>query len=274
MQKSWNINNKFFDSDKYNNMLSVNPWAGHREFIYDLIVYLQPKNFVELGTHYGCSFFSVAQAVKDFQLSTQLYGIDTWQGEEHAGKYDEEVIELVKFTIEKEYSSQKIELLRMYFNEAVKYFPDSSIDVLHIDGLHTYEATKEDFLTWLPKINQNGVVIFHDIANYTSYGSHDYWLELKKQYKFHFEFDHSWGLGILFPNQEEVFNSLNSNQVLKWLEYYKYKSEYKLLKIQNLDKEKMIDERDAVIESQAKMIDERDEYIKKLESMVNEFKNK
>jgi predicted O-methyltransferase YrrM len=87
MKTLWNKYNKTFESVELNKQLDVNPWSGHRDFIYDLLVYLQPDTIVELGTHYGCSFFAMAQAIKDFNLETKLYGIDTWEGEEHAGKY-------------------------------------------------------------------------------------------------------------------------------------------------------------------------------------------
>ncbi|WP_342479224.1 class I SAM-dependent methyltransferase [Paenibacillus sp. FSL H7-0350] len=55
-------------------------------------------------------------------------------------------------------------LLRMTFDEAVGTFEDNSIDLLHIDGLHTYEAIKHDYECWLPKLADNSVVLFHDIT--------------------------------------------------------------------------------------------------------------
>ncbi len=42
--------------------------------------------------------------------------------------------------------------MRMLFEDATHHFSDESVDLLHIDGLHTYDAVQEDFTTWLPKV--------------------------------------------------------------------------------------------------------------------------
>ena len=41
-----------------------------------------------------------------------------------------------------------------------------SLDVLFIDGDHTYEGVKDDFLSYSPLIRRGGIVAFHDIAEH------------------------------------------------------------------------------------------------------------
>ena len=36
------------------------------------------------------------------------------------------------------------------------------IDILFIDGGHTYDAVKLDFDTWFPRVKNSGFIVFHD----------------------------------------------------------------------------------------------------------------
>jgi hypothetical protein len=170
-------------------------WTEHIPFAFWLIESLKPNLFVELGTHYGLSYFTFCQAIQKARLKTTCYAVDNWMGDEHAGFYDGTVFDFVK-TINEAYSSFST-LKHLTFDEAISFFDDQSIDLLHIDGLHTYEAVKHDFETWLPKISAKGIVLFHDThVTERGFGVHKLWEELIQHYP-SFEFTHGFGLGIL-----------------------------------------------------------------------------
>lgn len=173
-------------------------WIGHVNFGYDLVANIKPKVIVELGTHWGVSFFSFCQAAKDHSPSSQIYAVDTWKGEAHAGTYGENVIKTVRKIKEKYFDAQPIKLVRKTFDEALADFEDESIDLIHIDGLHTYEAVKHDFEAWLPKLKRDGMVLFHDTAEKAKYfGVYRLWDELGRKYGRVIELPHCHGLGVL-----------------------------------------------------------------------------
>lgn len=175
-------------------------WVGHMPFAYWVIEKLKPSTFVELGTHTGNSYFSFCQSIQDNKTKTKAFAVDTWKGDAHAGTYDDSIFDGVNRT-NLEYSSFST-LLRTTFDSALEQFEDGSVDLLHIDGLHTYEAVKHDFETWLPKMSRKGVVLFHDTnVLRDDFGVFQLWSELSNKYNT-LEFFHSNGLGILEISQE------------------------------------------------------------------------
>ena len=92
-------------------------WVGHIPFAAWLIQEISPNVFVELGTHSGNSYFSFCQAVAEAGLSTKCYAVDSWEGEEHSGRYSEDVFTSVNAHNQKHfpYFSQ---LLRMTFDRS------------------------------------------------------------------------------------------------------------------------------------------------------------
>jgi hypothetical protein len=160
------------------------------------VLALKPKTIVELGSHSGNSLFCFAQACAEHHSQARIHAVDTWQGDVHAGDYGEEVYAAVQSHAEEHYPGV-ITLHRTTFDQASAEFASGSVDLLHIDGLHTYEAVQHDFQTWRSRCSENAVVLFHDTTVYRDdFGVHRFWKEISASHQ-HFEFCHSNGLGVL-----------------------------------------------------------------------------
>ena len=248
--------------------LESSAWSGHYFFAYDLVRNVKPKVIVELGTHKGNSLFSMAQAIKDGKLKIELHGVDTWEGDPQAGYYAEDIYnEFLKIS-KQYYKDVNIVPHKMLFDNAVEKFKDNSIDILHIDGLHTYKAVKHDFETWLPKVKKGtGIIMFHDVCETKDdFGVYKLWEELKKKYKNTITFEHYHGLGVVFFGDK-------TNDVSKYLiQYYTAISNNQDLSFFLEKERKEIEEKNKEIEEKNKEIEEKNKEIEEKDREVEEFR--
>lgn len=181
---------------------NISAWIGHIPFASWLITELKPKIFVELGTHTGASFLAFCQSIAENSLSTKAYAVDVWKGDNHSGYYNQEIYDDLKSYVDENYS-EFATLKKMTFNEAVNDFEDGTIDLLHIDGFHTYDAVKNDFYTWKEKLSDKAVVIFHDTQEIKEdFGVYKFWSEILNDFPgFEFKFWH--GLGVLLVGSDK-----------------------------------------------------------------------
>lgn len=184
-------------------------WIEHIPFAFWLTEALRPALVVELGTHWGASYFAFCQALDKLDLGAQAFAIDRWTGDEHAGTYGVDVYQRVKEYNERNYGAFST-LLKQEFDEANNYFSDGSIDLLHIDGSHEYDAVKNDFEKWLPKMSNRGIILLHDTnVRERNFGVFRLFQELRGQYPA-FEFFHGHGLGVVSMGE-------NVPEKLQWL---------------------------------------------------------
>jgi hypothetical protein len=168
----------------------------HIPFAFWLVEALKPEVFVELGTQSGISYAAFAQAVQTLGLPTACYAVDTWRGDPQSGFYDESVFDEWAAYHSRHFGGFS-RLVRSTFEEAVSGFSDGAVDLLHIDGYHTYESVSADFNLWMPKVSRRGVVLIHDInVREKDFGAWRAWEVVRSRYP-SFEFLHGHGLGML-----------------------------------------------------------------------------
>ncbi|QSI28775.1 glycosyltransferase [Variovorax sp. RKNM96] len=171
-------------------------WWTHTPFAFWLISACKPGLLVELGTHNGVSYAAFCEAIARLKSATRSYAVDTWTGDAHAGELDARTYYELRDFHDKHFGAFS-ELLKSTFDDALPYFADNSIDVLHIDGFHTYEAVRHDFETWFPKLSSRAVVLFHDTnVRSNQFGVFRFFAEQAAKYP-SFEFLHGHGLGVL-----------------------------------------------------------------------------
>lgn len=199
-------------------------WWGHVPFAHWLVTSIRPKVIVELGTFNGVSFSAFCEAMRRQSIPGRCYAVDTWFDEEHYGMRDDSTfLELTAFC--RTHFGGIAELLRSTFGEAICSFDDGSIDLLHVDGPHSYESAKEVFEGWLPKLSENAVVLMHDInIRDAGFGVWRLWDELKVRYP-SFEFLHAYGLGIIgvgksMPKFIADLHGLTSDEIFRLRERF------------------------------------------------------
>jgi glycosyltransferase involved in cell wall biosynthesis len=170
-------------------------WWNHVPFAFWIVVTGKPQLLVELGTGCGVSYAAFCEAVARSRLKTRCYAVDTWTTDVDADIDGAEIYNGLKEFHDKRYASFS-ELLQMNVDDASRSFDDGTVDLLHIDAHNSYDAVRNIFEMWRPKLSARAIVLFHhtNIRN-DAVGVWRFFEELKKELP-SFEFLHGRGLGV------------------------------------------------------------------------------
>lgn len=163
---------------------SVRPKYGH--ILHQLVRYLKPKVMVELGT---CLGISTRYLVHDF-TGTYFYSIEGSPARHSVAKSHLDTLQ-----------KQNLILVQSSFEEALSIILShhSTLDLVFIDGNHTFEATIRYFDLFLPCIHKNSILIFDDI--HWSAGMFKAWKKICKNDKVSLTID-LFQFGICFFNPD------------------------------------------------------------------------
>ena len=121
-----------------------------------LIEYLnesQPKRYCEIGLAKGGTCFLISNSVKSL---TRVYGIDLHIFNKRLQRFFSSGDTDVYF---KTGSSTDKKVIAWLENQLAT----EKLDVLFIDGDHSYEGVKQDFQNYRHLVCENGLIVFHDI---------------------------------------------------------------------------------------------------------------
>jgi predicted O-methyltransferase YrrM len=111
---------------------------------------------VEIGSYLGASSAFLAFAA---QLSQhRLYCVDTWRND-NMGECERDTFD--EFRRNTSSFANIVEPLRGYSADVGSQFSDE-IDLLFVDGDHSYDGCLQDIRVWLPRVKGGGMVAFHD----------------------------------------------------------------------------------------------------------------
>jgi hypothetical protein len=169
-------------------------WVGLGTIAYEIVQHYRPKRVVELGSARGFSTFAMGLALRDLGAGGQIYAVDTWQGDDHIGSYGEEVYQGFMESRRILDLESTIHPMRMTFEEASRIIAPP-IDLLHVDGLHTFKAVSRDFRQFRRHLKPSAIVLFHDV--YTFFPQMRlFWALISRRYPSYL-IPYQHGLGVL-----------------------------------------------------------------------------
>jgi hypothetical protein len=119
---------------------------------------------VEIGVYMGRSLSYIMPQCA--QNSNIIYAVDNWVGtraqsaDPRAGSA---VMTLFLDWLQSHADRHCVRVLHMSSAEAANSFGPSTIDLVMIDGDHSYEGVISDLRTWVPKLHPNGILCGHDL---------------------------------------------------------------------------------------------------------------
>lgn len=178
--------------------------------LYELTELLRTRNFqhiLEIGTGGGGTLCVLARTAS---RDATIISVDL-PGGHFGGGYHDWAYPMLKGLAT---DQQKLWLLRedshskKTLEDVQVLLNGNPLDLLMIDGDHTYQGVKQDYETYGPLVRQGGVIVFHDIVSTRSLIADDppcevgrFWNEIKTSHQHREIIDGSeaWaGIGVLY----------------------------------------------------------------------------
>ena len=141
------------------------------------------ESYLEIGVRYGGSFIMINELLKRYNDYVESHCIDVIEPSEILHTYQHEFVR-ERFFYHQTVSQTPFIFERISGIELDKH--TKKIDLVFIDGCHSYTCVKQDYFTAL--MLGAKYIIFHDIVNQNTKGNRLMWNEIKKIHNRTYEF--------------------------------------------------------------------------------------
>lgn len=148
---------------KINNEIFTHLTVDEKIKLFELAKSLKNNStIVEIGSYLGASAYTIASALVN--KKSKLFCIDTWENDAMSeGKRD--TFSEFKNNV-RVFEDSIVPIRGMSFDviDKIQVATDNKVDMLFIDGDHSYNGVKKDWDLYSPLLHKNSIVIFHDVG--------------------------------------------------------------------------------------------------------------
>jgi hypothetical protein len=161
------------------NWTDVPGWFSHSN-AYKSFVDRAPNDatFVEIGTFMGRSTCCMGELIKNSGKNIKFYTVDTFAGsigeEWHSdiinqlSKNNSDLYQQFLYYVKQCKVDDFITPIHSTSLDAANQFDDGSLDMIYVDGGHTYQEVFDDLTAWYPKLKSGGIIAGDDYGTWPS----------------------------------------------------------------------------------------------------------
>ena len=116
------------------------------------------SNIVEIGSYLGASTCFLAAGCS--HKGGRVYAVDTWENQAMSEGLRDTYQEFLQNTTD---YKNNINPIRSFSVDAAQNF-SQPVDLLFVDGDHSYEGVMADLKAWIPKLKPKAWLLLHDIG--------------------------------------------------------------------------------------------------------------
>lgn len=136
----------------------------HWSFLSSVIKENDIHTFIEVGTAAGNNIRNILELLPEHEL--EVWCVDPYEYYDEYGDDPKATPDIIQERYRKAsntiFEFDNVHHIREYSEDAAPLFDDESIDMIFLDGNHSYEYVKKDTGLWWPKVKDGGFLSGHD----------------------------------------------------------------------------------------------------------------